>query len=72
MGSHNNLLANLKIIQEKSVLRPEESVVSWLPPYHDMGLIGGLLTPIYVGMHAIFNGACCFFTKAIPLVKSGF
>ncbi|HKH43546.1 MAG TPA: AMP-binding protein, partial [Thermoanaerobaculia bacterium] len=43
MVSHGNLVANEKIIQE--AIRSDETsvMVSWLPLYHDMGLIGGLL-----------------------------
>jgi acyl-CoA synthetase (AMP-forming)/AMP-acid ligase II/fatty-acid desaturase len=47
--SHANLLANLGAIQRKFGLSPASRGLVWLPPYHDMGLIGGLLTPLYVG-----------------------
>ncbi len=70
MVSHSNLLANLKVIQNKSALRPEESIVSWLPPYHDMGLIGGLLTPIYVGMHAFLMEPVAFLQKPYRWLKA--
>ncbi len=48
--SHANLLANLDAIQALFQHKPEHEVVTWLPPYHDMGLIGCLLTPLYRGM----------------------
>lgn len=46
MVSHKNILANLDTI-DASVERSSDQVgVIWLPPYHDMGLIGGILYPI--------------------------
>src|SRR5581483_1428661 len=40
MVSHANLLANLEVLH-KTLVPPEENLgMSWLPPYHDMGLIG--------------------------------
>ncbi|WP_169812526.1 fatty acyl-AMP ligase [Nocardia acidivorans] len=46
---HRNLLHNLGLITSKCALTPDVSVVSWLPPFHDMGLIQGLLLPAFVG-----------------------
>ncbi len=47
MVSHGNLSHNLALIQAKVRGGHEDRLVSWLPPYHDMGLIGGILFPIY-------------------------
>lgn len=41
-----NLAANLRAIDEIVRARPGDIVTSWLPLYHDMGLVGGLLAPI--------------------------
>ena len=49
MVSHGNLLANSKAIQHCFGNQPEHTLVSWLPPYHDMGLIGSIIQPAYVG-----------------------
>jgi len=48
MVSHANLLANAGCIQEGFQHPKGVWGVTWLPPYHDMGLIGGILQPIYV------------------------
>lgn len=47
MLSHFNLLSNLALIYKGFELSERSQGVSWLPPYHDMGLIGGILQPIY-------------------------
>ena len=49
MVCHRNLLANSASINRCFEIVPEHRIVSWLPPYHDMGLIGSILQPIYVG-----------------------
>lgn len=56
MLTHRNLLANLRLMQEVVQLGAELNMVLWLPPYHDMGLIGGLLQTLYTG------GRCTFFS----------
>jgi amino acid adenylation domain-containing protein len=53
MISHGNLLTNQRMIQEAFGTDAGSVVVSWLPLYHDMGLIGGLLHPLYLGARGI-------------------
>lgn len=52
MVSHNNLLHNLGLIEKFFGQSSESHAVIWLPPYHDMGLIGGILQPLYSGYPA--------------------
>jgi acyl-CoA synthetase (AMP-forming)/AMP-acid ligase II len=49
MLSHRNLLHNSDLIRRTFQVTPESHGLIWLPPYHDMGLIGGLVQPLYVG-----------------------
>lgn len=49
MLSHGNLLSNLESIRICFKHHEKSQGVIWLPPYHDMGLIGGILQPLYVG-----------------------
>jgi len=47
--SHSNLFHNLGLIETCFGQSGESHAVIWLPPYHDMGLIGGILQPLYSG-----------------------
>ncbi len=47
MLSHSNLLENLRVITHCFESHPQDQCIIWLPPYHDMGLIGGILQPLY-------------------------
>jgi acyl-CoA synthetase (AMP-forming)/AMP-acid ligase II/acyl carrier protein len=49
MLSHANLLYNLSLIHRSFEADADSRGVFWLPPYHDMGLIGGILQPLYAG-----------------------
>jgi fatty-acyl-CoA synthase len=48
--SHANLLANIRAIGQAIDIRPDDVAVSWLPLYHDMGLIGSWLGALYFGI----------------------
>ena len=47
--SHGNVLANARSICRKVKVRSSDSVVSWMPLYHDMGLIGFVITAMCGG-----------------------
>ncbi|HEU4323402.1 MAG TPA: amino acid adenylation domain-containing protein [Roseiflexaceae bacterium] len=49
MLTHGNLLHNSEVIHQGFGTEADSRGVFWLPFYHDMGLIGGLLQPIYCG-----------------------
>lgn len=49
MVSHGNLLHNTQLISRAYQAPADGLGVTWLPLYHDMGLIGGILQPIYFG-----------------------
>ncbi len=48
--THSNVLANIRGIGFAVQVRPTDAVVSWLPLYHDMGLIGSWLFSLYHGL----------------------
>ena len=46
---HRNLLHNEELIRRAFEVTPESVIVGWLPLFHDMGLIGNVLQPLYAG-----------------------
>lgn len=65
MVSHGNLLHNSRLIQDSFENTSDSVGVSWLPPYHDMGLIGGILQPLYVGATMILMSPVAFLQKPV-------
>jgi acyl-CoA synthetase (AMP-forming)/AMP-acid ligase II/acyl carrier protein len=47
--SHANACANLAALRSSLELGPDERIFTWLPLYHDMGLVGGVLLPFFHG-----------------------
>jgi len=61
--SHENLLANIRAIGEALKIVPSDVGVSWLPLYHDMGLIGAWLTPMFFGIPVAVLSPVAFLTR---------
>ena len=70
MVSHGNLLHNCKVIQSISNASEESRAVSWLPHYHDMGLINGFLFPIYLGAPTTVLAPADFLQKPIRWLQA--
>lgn len=68
--SHENLLSNLKLIHEGFGHNPQSSGVIWLPPYHDMGLIGGILAPLYGGFPVTLLPPLLFLQRPVRWLKA--
>ena len=49
MVSHDNIIQNSKNIQSTCIVSSEPCSVTWLPNFHDMGLLDGIIQPIYSG-----------------------
>src|SRR5262245_16646604 len=70
MVNHANLLHNQLGLQLAFQQTEQSIIVSWLPPYHDMGLIGNLLHSIYVGATCIVMPPLAFLQKPIRWLKA--
>ncbi|MES2355688.1 MAG: fatty acyl-AMP ligase [Pseudomonadota bacterium] len=60
--THGNLLQNEFMIQSAVETTEETAIVTWLPIYHDMGLIGNML-------HSIWLGATCVFMPPLSFLQ---
>jgi len=61
--SQANVLANVRGIGSAVSFRPDDIVVSWLPLYHDMGLIGSWLFSVYFGAPITVLSPLAFLTR---------
>ncbi len=61
--SHANLLSNIRCMGEAVDAGPEDIFVSWLPLYHDMGLIGAWLGSLYFAMHFVVMSPLTFLAR---------
>jgi len=61
--THANLLANMRAIGEAVQLTSEDVGISWLPLYHDMGLIGAWLTLLHYGTPLAVMSPLAFLTR---------
>jgi acyl-CoA synthetase (AMP-forming)/AMP-acid ligase II len=65
MVSHHNLLHNLQTMRQATALGPDSISVTWLPFYHDMGLIDGVLQPVYSGFPAVLMPPLAFLQRPL-------
>ncbi|RAM53526.1 MAG: non-ribosomal peptide synthetase [Hapalosiphonaceae cyanobacterium JJU2] len=63
MISHGNLIHNAATTYQFMEHSTESKFVSWLPTYHDMGLIGGILQPLYGGFPCILMPPASFLQR---------
>ena len=70
MLTHRNLLTNSSLIQRSFNGTADSRIVSWLPPYHDMGLIGCLLEPVYCGAHATLMSPVSFLQRPLRWLET--
>lgn len=70
MLSHRNLIANSRLITRAFQMGRGGSVCSWLPLYHDMGLVGGILNPMYCGVEDTLMSPVSFLTRPIRWLRA--
>jgi 1-acyl-sn-glycerol-3-phosphate acyltransferase len=63
MLTHANLLANIRAMGARMQVTSADVLVSWLPLYHDMGLIGAWFGPMYFGMPLVVMPPTVFLAR---------
>ena len=61
--THANLLANIRAIISGVNVQANDVAVSWLPLYHDMGLIGAWFVPLYTGIPLVVMSPLAFLSR---------
>jgi amino acid adenylation domain-containing protein len=70
MVSHGNILHNEEVIRRACHHTSDSTFVSWLPMYHDMGLIGGVLQPLYIGALCVLMSPVAFLQKPVRWLRA--
>jgi amino acid adenylation domain-containing protein len=70
MLTHGNLLHNSALIYQAFDHSPNSQGVIWLPPYHDMGLIGGVLQPLYGGFPVALMSPVAFLQRPLRWLEA--
>ncbi len=68
--SHGNLEANEWLIRQGYGVDSDDVIVSWLPLYHDMGLIGGLLQGIYSAIPVVLMAPQYFLERPLRWLQA--
>jgi acyl-CoA synthetase (AMP-forming)/AMP-acid ligase II len=63
--THGNLLANEETIRIAFGHDAETVFAGWLPLHHDMGLVGNILQPLYLGIHSVLMSPVAFAQRPI-------
>ena len=70
MLTHRNLIENARGMQSHGNFDSDSIGFSWLPPYHDMGLISGLVLPLCVGYPGILCASRRFLARPVSWFES--
>ncbi|MDJ0519374.1 MAG: fatty acyl-AMP ligase [Trichodesmium sp. MO_231.B1] len=70
MITHQNLLHNSGLIHQCFGHSAQSKGVIWLPPYHDMGLIGGILQPLYGGFPVMLMSPLMFLQSPVRWLQA--
>lgn len=63
MISHGNMISNTKIIYGAMGIKPQDRSLFWLPIYHDMGLISGVVLPVIGAFQSVLCPPTWFIRK---------
>ncbi|KZN68930.1 hybrid non-ribosomal peptide synthetase/type I polyketide synthase [Pseudoalteromonas luteoviolacea] len=69
MVSHGNIIDNEEMMKVAFGHDESTPIVSWLPHFHDMGLIFGILQPVYIGAPACLMNPTYFLQKPLRWLK---
>jgi amino acid adenylation domain-containing protein len=68
--THGNLMSNSELIRRFAGHTDQSRGVMWLPPYHDMGLIGGIIQPLYAGFPVVLMAPGDFLRRPLNWLEA--
>lgn len=70
MVTHANLIHNQRMLRAGFATHDNATLVTWLPIYHDMGLIGSMLHSFWLGGHCVFMSPISFLQRPVRWLKA--
>jgi acyl-CoA synthetase (AMP-forming)/AMP-acid ligase II len=70
MVTHGNLLANFEMIRLVMKTSSRSTCVNWVPLYHDMGLMMGVMQPVYVGALSVLMAPPAFMMRPLSWLRA--
>lgn len=70
MVSHRNIMYNLRSIQLFFNMNREDIIVNWVPQFHDLGLIFGILETVFSGSHTVLIPPVSFLSDPMFLLRA--
>lgn len=70
MVAHSNIMRNCEFIRTSFSFSTKSTGVSWLPSFHDMGLVGQILQPVYTGFTSVLMAPVAFLQKPVRWMKA--
>jgi acyl-CoA synthetase (AMP-forming)/AMP-acid ligase II len=68
--THQNIMRNCEFIRNSFSFSRKSVAISWLPTFHDMGLVGQVFEPVYTGFPSIYMSPVSFFQKPVRWLKA--
>ena len=70
MITHGNMMHNCALITYGFEPDRNTGAMSWLPTFHDMGLVGGVLEPVFYGCHMVLMSPMAFLQKPVRWLRA--
>ena len=70
MLTHENLLYNAQLVYEACEHTPAEKYMSWLPTFHDMGFMAGILQPLHGGFPVTLMSSSAFLQSPVRWLQA--
>lgn len=68
--THRNLVHNISVIQQASQATCDDVYLTWLPLYHDMGLVGSALFALGIGAHCVMMPPAAFAMRPVRWLRN--
>ncbi|MFC0250351.1 AMP-binding protein [Massilia consociata] len=68
--THANLAANVEAIRQAFGFDGSTVMASWLPPFHDMGLVGSIVAPMAIGFHSVLMAPAAFLREPVRWLEA--